>query len=128
MPIVRLQVFFIYALRRVSCRPCGVKTEYLEWSRGKEQMTTAYKWFLSTWARRLSWSETARVFGKSWNRANRSVFSPRWRYESCWWRLIMGGDTARCARAGGPAGRPLACDFAPPRSRFRVPRIPFPSC
>ena len=73
IPILGLKVFFLYAMRRVDCPTCGVKTEYLEWSTGKEQMTTAYKWFLSTWARRMSWSETARVFGTSWNRVYRSV-------------------------------------------------------
>lgn len=73
VPILGMQVFFVYAMRRVDCRTCGVKTERLEWSVGKERMTTAYKWFLSTWARRLSWSETARIFGTSWNRVYRSV-------------------------------------------------------
>lgn len=73
VPILGMAVFFVYAMRRVDCPECGVKTEYLEWSSGKERMTTAYKWFLSTWARRLSWSETARIFGTSWNRVYRSV-------------------------------------------------------
>lgn len=73
VPILGMAVFFVYSMRRVNCPACGVKTEYLEWSSGKERMTTAYKWFLSTWARRLSWSETARVFGTSWNRVYRSV-------------------------------------------------------
>jgi transposase len=62
-----MQVFFLYAMRRVNCASCGVKTEHLEWSSGKERMTTAYKWFLSMWARRMSWSEVASVFGTSWN-------------------------------------------------------------
>ena len=61
IPILGLQVFFLYAMRRVNCASCGVKTEHLEWSSGKERMTTAYKWFLSTWARRMSWSEVASV-------------------------------------------------------------------
>lgn len=73
IPILGMKVFFVYAMRRVDCPTCGVKTEFLEWSTGKEQMTTAYKWFLSTWARRMSWSETAKVFGTSWNRVYRSV-------------------------------------------------------
>jgi len=42
-------------------------------------MTTAYKWFLSTWARRLSWSETAMVFSTSWNRVYRAVrYAVQW--------------------------------------------------
>lgn len=73
VPILGLAVFFVYAMRRVNCPHCGVKTESLEWSSGKERMTTAYKWFLSSWAQRMSWSETARIFGTSWNRVYRSV-------------------------------------------------------
>ncbi len=73
VPILGLQVFFLYAMRRVNCVACGVKTERLGWSSGKERMTTAYKWFLCTWARRMNWSEVAKVFGTSWNRVYRSV-------------------------------------------------------
>ena len=73
VPILGLQVFFIYAMRRVDCRQCGVKTEYLEWSSGKERMTTAYKWFLSTWARRMSWKEVSEAFRVSWDRVFEAV-------------------------------------------------------
>ena len=74
VPILGLQVFFLYAMRRVNCKHCGgVKTEQLSWSSGKERMTGAYKWFLATWARRMNWSEVASVFGTSWNRVYRSV-------------------------------------------------------
>lgn len=73
IPILGMSVFFAYRMRRVDCPRCGVKTEHLPWATGKEQMTTAYKWFLSTWARRMSWSETAAVFLTSWNRVYRSV-------------------------------------------------------
>lgn len=74
LPILGLQVIFLYAMRRVDCKHCGgVKTERLAWATGKEQMTEAYKWFLATWARRMNWSEVASVFGTSWNRVYRSV-------------------------------------------------------
>lgn len=73
VPILGMQVFFLYAMRRVDCPHCGVVTENLDWAQGKEQMTTAYKWFLSTWAKRLSWKETAEIFGTSWNRVYRAV-------------------------------------------------------
>ena len=74
VPMFGLQVFFLYAMRRVNCKHCGsVKTEQLSWARCKEQMTGAYKWFLATWARRMNWSEVAKVFGTSWNRVYRSV-------------------------------------------------------
>jgi len=39
VPMFGLQVFFLYAMRRVNCKHCGsVKTEQLSWARGKEQM------------------------------------------------------------------------------------------
>ena len=38
-------------------------------------MTSRYKLFLSRWARRLSWSETARVFETSWGCVFRAVQS-----------------------------------------------------
>jgi len=74
VPILGLQVLFLYSMRRVDCKHCdAVKTEQLSWASGKEQMTGAYKWFLATWARRMNWSEVASVFGTSWNRVYRSV-------------------------------------------------------
>lgn len=73
VPILGMSVLFAYRMRRVDCPTCGVKTEHLPWATGKEQMTTAYKWYLSTWARRMSWNETAAVFRTSWNRVYRSV-------------------------------------------------------
>ena len=67
IPMLGLQVIFLYAMRRVDRKHCGgVKTERLAWATGKEQMTEAYKWFLATWARRMNWSEVASVFGTSW--------------------------------------------------------------
>ena len=48
VPILGMAVFFVYAMRRVDCPGCGVKTEHLEWFSGKERMTMASKWFLST--------------------------------------------------------------------------------
>ncbi len=49
VPILGLQVFFLYAMRRVNCVACGVKTERLGWSSGKERMTTAINKHLTTW-------------------------------------------------------------------------------
>ncbi len=80
IPLFGMSVVFAYRMRRVDCRMCGgVKTEHVPWADGKEQMTTAYKWFLSTRARRMSWSETASVFRTSWNRVCRSIhFAVQW--------------------------------------------------
>ena len=47
--------------------------EHLPWSEGKRSVTTAMMGFLARWARRLSWRETATVFGTSWERVYRSV-------------------------------------------------------
>jgi transposase len=50
-----------------------VVVEHLPWSDGKRPVTLAMMCFLSRWARRLSWRETARAFGTSWECVYRSV-------------------------------------------------------
>jgi len=60
-------VFLVYALRRVDCKRCGVTVEAVPWSSGKMQTTHALVWFLSSWAKALSWKETARRFRTSWD-------------------------------------------------------------
>ena len=47
--------------------------EVVPWCDGKNQLTTTYRWFLATWARRLSWSEVAAIFRTSWNSVCRAV-------------------------------------------------------
>ena len=42
---------------------------------GKEQLTKSYQYFLARWAKRLSWSETATIFGTSWESVYRSIQS-----------------------------------------------------
>jgi transposase len=66
VPLWAIPVFFAYAPRRCNCPRCGVKVELLPWSEGKSTITTAFAWFLSSWAKVLSWTETARRFGTSW--------------------------------------------------------------
>ena len=68
VPLWGFAVFFLYAMRRVNCRSCGVKVERVPWGRGKSPLTRSYSIFLATWARRLSWSEVAGIFGTTWNR------------------------------------------------------------
>jgi len=60
-------------VRRVECRSCGVHTEYLPWADGKQRTCNVYRQFLARWARRLSWSEVAEVFGTSWGVVYRAV-------------------------------------------------------
>jgi transposase len=73
VPLWGIAVFFIYALRRVDCPGCGVTAERVPWASGKEQLTTAYQWFLARWAKRLAWQEVADIFRTSWNTVYRAV-------------------------------------------------------
>jgi transposase len=73
VPLWGLLVFLLYAPRRVDCGTCGVHVEAMPWAMGKSSMTLVYMSFLATWARRLSWTETARVFGTTWDNVRRSV-------------------------------------------------------
>jgi transposase len=45
----------------------------MPWSKGKRQLTESYAWFLSGWAKRLSWKEVAEVFHTSWDHVFSSV-------------------------------------------------------
>ena len=73
VPLWGLLVFFSYRMRRVNCVKCGVTVERVPWCDGKNSMTTRYRWFLATWAKRLSWSEVATIFQTSWESVCRSV-------------------------------------------------------
>lgn len=73
VPLWGMAVFFVYAMRRVDCPRCGVKVESVPWGCGKRRLTWSYAWFLARWARRLSWSEVARIFGTSWPVVFRAV-------------------------------------------------------
>jgi transposase len=73
VPIWGIVVFLVYRKRRVNCKRCGVTVEMVPWCDGKNQLTTTYRWFLATWARRLSWSEVASIFRTSWDSVTRAV-------------------------------------------------------
>jgi transposase len=73
VPLWGIAVFLVYALRRVDCPRCGVTAERVPWACGKEQLTTAYQWFLARWAKRLAWQEVADIFRTSWNTVYRAV-------------------------------------------------------
>ncbi|WP_419610838.1 hypothetical protein, partial [Thiolapillus sp.] len=45
--------------------PWLAAVEQMPWAMGKRPLTRAYGWFLASWARRLSWKETAEVFRTS---------------------------------------------------------------
>lgn len=67
LPLWGFQVYFLYAMRRVQCRDCGIKVEQVPWADGKSPLSSAYQLFLAKWARRLSWKETAEAFNTSWD-------------------------------------------------------------
>lgn len=73
VPLWNIPVFFLYRMRRVSCRTCGVVVEAVPWAEGKQRTTHAFSWFLATWARRLSWKQTAQAFATSWDTVARAV-------------------------------------------------------
>src|SRR5438874_8441637 len=73
VPLWGIRTLFVYATRRVQCATHGVVIEHVPWSDGKRPVTIAMMCFLSRWARRLSWRETARAFHTSWECVYRSV-------------------------------------------------------
>jgi transposase len=69
IPLWGFFVFLLYSMRRVDCRHCGaVVVEEVPWSDGKRSLIKAYMLFLASWARRLSWKETAEAFRTSWDK------------------------------------------------------------
>jgi transposase len=73
VPLWAIAVFFVYTPRRADCKKCGPKVELLPWAEGKSQITTTYAWFLASWAKVLTWKETAKRFGTSWQTVFASV-------------------------------------------------------
>ena len=57
MSLWGIQAFLLYATRRVACGQCGVRVEQVPRIQAKHHVTTAYAWFLASWAKRLSWQE-----------------------------------------------------------------------
>src|SRR5512135_3316121 len=73
VPVWGILVFLAYRMRRGDCKRCGVTVAMVPWCDGKNQLTTTYRWFLATWAKRLSWSEVAAIFRTSWDSVFRAV-------------------------------------------------------
>jgi transposase len=73
VPLWGIVVYLAYRMRRMDCRRCGITVEMVPWGDGKNQLTISYRWFLATWAKRLSWSEVAAVFRTSWDSVFRAV-------------------------------------------------------
>lgn len=60
-------VFFVYVPRLVDLPKCDPTVEKMPWAEGKRQHTTTYAWFLTKWAKRLSWAEVTRAFATTWD-------------------------------------------------------------
>lgn len=73
VPILNIPVSLSYTMRRVDCPKCGVKVERVPWADGKHSQCNVFRHFLATWAKRLSWKETAECFGVKWDTVRRSV-------------------------------------------------------
>lgn len=73
VPLWNIPVYFAYAPRRVDCKAHGIHVESVPWAEGKERLTKSYQLFLASWAKRLSWRDTARVFSTSWDSVYRSI-------------------------------------------------------
>lgn len=73
VPLWGILVFLAYRMRRVDCKRCGVTVEMAPWCDGKNRLTTTYRWFLASWAKRLSWSEVGSIFRTSWDSVWRAV-------------------------------------------------------
>ena len=73
VPFWGITVYFLYRMRRVDCPTCGIKVERVPWAEGKSSMTTELKWFLASWARRMSWKEVSEAFWISWDRVYEAV-------------------------------------------------------
>lgn len=75
VPLWGFAVWLWHFMRRVDCATCGVTIEKVPWAEGKNAFCNAYRLFLARWARRLSWSEVATIFGTNWGVVYRAV---RW--------------------------------------------------
>ena len=73
IPVWGFVVLLLYRMRRVQCLQCGVKVEEVPWAMGKHTLTRAYMLYLAHWARKLSWTETARSFRTSWEKVCQAV-------------------------------------------------------
>src|SRR5438309_4606671 len=73
VPLWGRLVSLAYPMRRVDCPRCGVTVEMVPWGDGKNRLTTTYRWYLASWAKRLSWGEVGAIFRTSWDSVCRAV-------------------------------------------------------
>ena len=73
VPLWGIAVFFLYTMRRVNCRTCGVRAEEVPWSTGKSPVTRSLAIFVGKWSKLLSWQEVSRQFDLNWHQIFDSV-------------------------------------------------------
>ena len=73
MAIRGFLVYFLYSMRRVNCKRCGIVVEEVPWGMGKHSLTKVYMHFPEHWARKLSWKETAESFHTTGDKVHDSV-------------------------------------------------------
>lgn len=73
IPLWNIPVYLLYTMRRVDCPACKVTVEQVPWAEGKHATCNVMRHFLASWAKRLSWKETAQCFRSSWDTVRRSV-------------------------------------------------------
>ena len=76
IPFWGISVCLLYSPRRVNCMVCkAVKIERIPWALGKSKICNVTRLFLAHWAKKMSWKETSRSFGFSWDTVFKSVKS-----------------------------------------------------
>ncbi len=73
VPLWGILVFFVYSMRRIDCKTCGITVEMVPWADGKKRACTSFLWFLAHWAKVLSWRSVAESFQTSWDTVFRAV-------------------------------------------------------
>src|ERR1017187_8613539 len=63
IPFWGFLVFFLYRMRRVHCRNCGIVVEQVPWSDGKHQSTQAHMLFVARWGLEHRTLESIRAIG-----------------------------------------------------------------
>jgi len=102
IPVWGFAVFFLYQMRRVNCRTCRVKVEYVPWAEGKRELTTSYMQYLARWAQKLSWKEVADHFQTSWEKVFHAVeYVVKWGLENRKLNDIMAIGVDEIARRKG---------------------------
>jgi len=66
LKVLTYSLVIVYAPWRVPCPRCGVRVERLPWATPWARVTRALARVVAIWARRLSWTDTALLWGVNW--------------------------------------------------------------